>query len=94
MSFPTTPLWRLMNGFLVWTADTTEHGFETMVFPAQQDASEHISRFLTYVEGVDYEHPLEEYTLHYATVAEARKGHDETVTKVRNLRRIDNATKD
>ena len=89
MSFPITPLWRLENGFLVSTVNSQDRGLETMVFPAQKDAIEHIGRFSIWFEVADFEHPIEEYTRHYATVAEARKGHDETVLKLKNLRRND-----
>lgn len=82
MSFPTTPLWRLTKGYLVVTERTPDGTYLTTAFPAQEDAQEYIGKFGVAFDGVDFERPCEKYSRNYATVAEARKGHDEAVMEV------------
>lgn len=83
MKFPEKPLWDIVNGFFVSTADTFDAGLETMVFPAYADARIREGIFRTYVVGVDFEHPIEEYTRHYETVKEAKAGHRKIVAAVK-----------
>lgn len=79
MKFPEKPLWTFLPGLFVYTADTLDCGLETMVFPAEDEACVRESMFYNYIDGVDFGHPMEEYTRHYGTVKKAKEGHYEIV---------------
>lgn len=85
MAFPDTPLWSFMKGYFVSTSCTHKSGYKTMVFPAGPDARKVTAGFTDQVTGVDFNHPLEEYTKHYMTVDEAKTGHKETIKLVKAL---------
>ena len=85
MAFPDSPLLTFLSGYFVSTSCTHESGFKTMVFPAGPDARKVKSGFTDQVEGVDFKHPLEEYTRRYKTVDEAKTGHKETIKLVKEL---------
>lgn len=85
MAFPDSPLWTFLTNYFVSTSCTHESGFKTMVFPAGPDARIIKSGFVDDVTGVDFKHPLEEYTVHYKTVNEAKTGHKEIVKTVKGL---------
>ena len=89
MKFPEKPLWNFVNGFFVSTADTFDAGLETMVFPASANARICEGFLRVHVKGVDFEHPIEEYTRHYETVKEARAGHREIVAAVKRRAKPD-----
>lgn len=78
------PLWTFLNGYFVSTNDTFDKGLETMVFPAENGARTIESIFTVRVVGVDFEKPFEEFTRHYQTVEEAKKGHKDTVKVLRD----------
>ena len=79
------PIWTFLPGYFVSTNDTFDLGLETMVFPASDDARKVETLFRTYAVGIDYQNPLEEFTLHYDTVKQAKVGHREVVAKVKEL---------
>lgn len=83
MSRLSKPIWSFLPGYFVSTNDTPDHGLETMVFPAAEYACVRQTLFFNYTHGVDYENPYEEYTRHYNTVQQARKGHREIVEKLK-----------
>lgn len=87
------PIWSFLPGYFVSTNDTPDHGLETMVYPAAEDACVRYNRklFLTYTHGVDYENPYEEYTQHYNTVQQAEKGHRYIVERVKERIEHENA---
>ena len=85
MAFPDNPLWSFMKDYFVSTSCTHESGFKTMVFPAGPDARKVKSGFVDQVTGVDFKHPLEDYTRYYKTVDEAKAGHKEAVKSVKEL---------
>ena len=87
MSFPATPLWRLIKGYLVVTERVPDGSYWTRVFPAQDDAHEHISRFGVTFDGVNFDNLCEKYSRCYATVAEAREGHDAILLDVETQKR-------
>lgn len=76
----------VVRGVLVSTAATVDHGLETMVFPGKRGKPVRLRENIfgeRWAEGADWGNPLEQYTAHYATVAEAKAGHSETVQRVR-----------
>lgn len=83
MKFPDQPLWNFANGYFVSTADTFDQGLETMVFPASDNAAIVKGFWQNWVKGVDFNNPLEEYTRHYTSVADAKRGHEETVRAIK-----------
>ena len=85
MAFPDNPLWTFLKGYFVSTSCTHESGFKTMVFPASSDAKEVKTWNGNFVDGVDFRHPLEEYTKRYKTVDDAKTGHKETVKRIKEL---------
>ena len=85
MAFPDNPILTFLDCYFVSTSCTHESGFKTMVFPAGPDARKVMSGFTEQVEGVDFRHPIEEYTRHYKTTDEAKAGHKETVKKVKEI---------
>ena len=87
MAFPDNPLWTFLKGYFVSTSCTHESGFKTMVFPTSPDAKAIKSWNGEFVNGVDFRHPLDEYTKHYKTVDEAKTGHKETVRLIKGLNR-------
>ena len=85
MAFPDTPLWSFLKGYFVSTYCTHESGLKTMVFPAGPNARKVIGGFADQVDDVDFRHPCEEYTQHYATVDEAKAGHKATIKTIKEL---------
>lgn len=85
MAFPESPLWTFLNGYFVSTSCRGRSGFKTMVFPAGPDAKKVVSGFMDQVEGVDFKHPIEEYTRYYETVDEAKTGHKKMVKVIKEL---------
>lgn len=85
MAFPDSPLRTFLSGYFVSTYCTHKSGFKTMVFPAGPDTKIVKSGFVDQVEGVDFKHPLEEYTKHYETADEAKVGHKEMVKTIKEL---------
>ncbi len=81
------PIWTFLKGYLISTNDTFDAGLETMVFPASDDARVNEGFIRTYITGVDFAHPYDEYTKHYDTVEEAKAGHKETVKAIKMLGR-------
>lgn len=86
MKFPVEPLWKIAHGHFVSTANTFDQGLETMVFPASDDAKivYDMRRFRNTVVGVNFGAPIAEYTRHYATIEDAKRGHQETVRAIRD----------
>lgn len=91
MSRLTKPIWTWLPGYFISTNDTFDHGLETMVFPAKEGAGERETLYGVRAHGVDFGHPYEEYTRHYATVMLAREGHKETVALVKERIKHENA---
>ena len=85
MAFPDSPLRTFLSGFFVSTYCTHKSGFKTMVFPSGPDTKIVKSGFVDQVEGVDFKHPLEEYTRRYQTVDEAKTGHKKAVKLIKEL---------
>ena len=85
MAFPDNPLWTFLTNYFVSTSCTHTSGFKTMVFPAGPDAKKVVSGFVDQVDGVDFKHPIEEYTRYYETVDEAKTGHKKMVKVIKEL---------
>lgn len=85
MAFPDSPLRTFLSGFFVSTYCTHKSGFKTMVFPSGPDAKIVTGGFADQVDDVDFRHPCEEYTQHYATVDEAKAGHKATIKTIKEL---------
>ena len=85
MAFPDNPLWTFLKGYFVSTYCSSKSEFKTMVYPAEPDARKIMSGFVDQVEGVDFKHPLEEYTMHYETADEAKAGHKSMVKTIKDL---------
>lgn len=77
------PIWTFVGRYFISTNDTFDCGLETMVFPAEVGAKIIEKIFSSYVTGVDFEHPYDEYTRHYQTVEEAKAGHKKIVRMVK-----------
>ena len=71
--------------YYVSTVDTFDVGFETMVFPASDSARVIERLWDSIVTGVDFNKPLDEYTRHYETESQAKKGHKEIVKLLKGL---------
>ena len=85
MAFPDSPLWTFLNGRFVSTYCSSKSEFKTMVYPAGPDARKIVSGFVDQVEGVDFNHPFEEYTKCYGSADEAKVGHKETIKVIKEL---------
>ena len=85
MAFPNNPLWTFLKGYFVSTYCSHKSEFKTMVFPAGPNARKVVSGFVDQVEGVDFDHPFDEYTKSYGTADEAKAGHKETVKTIKEL---------
>lgn len=87
MAFPNSPLWTYYANHFISTSCTHDSGFKSIVFPARPNVGKVKTWHGEFIEGVDFRHPLEEYTRRYKTVEEAKAGHKGIVKMIKEINR-------